>query len=61
MATVRRGRQPAYATKKDLAEHKKDVLRLVKRAVRGVKAWDRSQDRKLLSKRSRGSRRVRRA
>lgn len=39
-----------FATKKELEAHKKEVERMIKRAVKGVKKWDVKQDKKYVIK-----------
>lgn len=43
-------RTPSYATKKDLSEHKKEVIELIKKATKKIKNWDVKQDKKLIKK-----------
>jgi hypothetical protein len=42
-------RTPAYATKKELAEHKKEVKKMIKDETSKIKKWDVKQDKKALS------------
>lgn len=44
-------RPPSYATKKEFAQHKKEVAKQIKAAVKGLKSWDVKQDKKLLKRR----------
>lgn len=41
-------KEVCYVTKKELEQHKKEVSRMIKEAVKGVKKWDVKQDKKLL-------------
>ncbi len=41
-------RQPSYATKKDLMEHKKEVKKMIKDETSKIKKWDVKQDKKAL-------------
>jgi hypothetical protein len=41
-----------YITKKEFNEHKKEVSKMIKEAVKEVKKWDVKQDKKLISKKS---------
>lgn len=41
---------PEYITKKEFNQHKKDVSKMIKEAVKGIKKWDVHQDKKLLKK-----------
>lgn len=41
---------PEYVTKKEFNLHKKEVSKMIKEAVKGVKKWDVKQDKKLLKK-----------
>jgi hypothetical protein len=41
-------REPAYATKKELTEHKKEVKKMIKEETAKIKKWDVKQDRKAL-------------
>ena len=43
-------RTPSYATKKDLADHKKEVNKMLKAVTKNIKAWDVKQDKKALKK-----------
>jgi hypothetical protein len=39
-----------FATKKELEQHKKQVVKLIKYAVKDVKKWDVKQDKSLIKK-----------
>lgn len=41
---------PEYVTKKELESHKKEVSKMIKEAVKGLKKWDVKQDKKVLKK-----------
>lgn len=41
-----------YITKKEFNAHKKEVSKMIKEAVNGIKKWDVKQDKKLISKKS---------
>ena len=43
-------RTPSYVTKKDLAEHKLEVKKMIKKATKNIKKWDVKQDKKALKK-----------
>jgi TfoX/Sxy family transcriptional regulator of competence genes len=45
-------RLPDYATKQELIKHKKEVQKMIKDAIKGVKKWDVKQDNKLIKKSS---------
>jgi hypothetical protein len=45
-------RTPTYITKQDLSQHKREVERMIKKAVKEVKKWDVKQDKKLMNKSS---------
>ena len=39
-----------FVTKKELEKHRKEVAKMIKQAVKGVKKWDVKQDKKLVKR-----------